>query len=488
MALTSALVAGFAIWLWPLSGSTSPFWLVLFLTAMVTLAGRFPIELSKQADASLRVVPIFMAILLLHPAEAMIVAAVGTLASELLLKAPVRAWVFNIGVDTLAAGLAGLVFFSLRPEGSVIAMTAGQILPAGAAGLTLLIVNIALVDIMAIVRQGWEFINHWKFNYYLLETPQEAGFMIVGLIGGLLTAQAWWGPVLVAVPAMLTYFGFKFVVSEAAEKTRLAEELQDNIKELQEMQAHLINTAKLASVGTLATGIAHEINNPVFAISGRADLLISGASKHLASDKAIEYVKNIKEMSIRIAAITGSLMEYAQSDEDKNEVYLNEIMDSAANLMGKKTKSLRVIREYEDNPLVDGVQAQLQQVFVNLLTNAAEALPDWGTVTMGCRIEDNMAVAYVKDDGIGISNEVMEHLFEPFNGSKDVNNRVGLGIGLYTSRNIVTAHDGEISVESETGKGTTFTVKLPLAEIADVDFDPNNMNEPDMPMAIGLQD
>ena len=110
--------------------------------------------------------------------------------------APVRAWVFNVGVDTLAAGLAGLVFFTLRPEGSVIALTAGQMLPAGAAGLTLLIANIALVDIMAIIREGWEFLNHWKYNYYLLETPQEAGFLTVGLIGGLLTAQAAWAPTL----------------------------------------------------------------------------------------------------------------------------------------------------------------------------------------------------------------------------------------------------------------------------------------------------
>jgi|GEM_PF-1248053 C4-dicarboxylate-specific signal transduction histidine kinase len=111
----------------------------------------------------------------------------------------------------------------------------------------------------------------------------------------------------------------------------------------------------------------------------------------------------MKEMSTRIAKITKHLMEYAQPDEDMQEVVLSDAMESAMTLMGKNSKAVRVIREYESSPVVMGVQAQLQQIFVNLVSNSSEAAPDWGTLTIGCKVENEMAVAYVKDDGVGLS-------------------------------------------------------------------------------------
>ncbi|MCH8825873.1 MAG: HAMP domain-containing histidine kinase [Chloroflexi bacterium] len=486
--VASTSIVGITATVWPLSESSTPIWMLLLLTGLVTLAGRFPIPLSRQADASLRVVPMFMAVLLVQPAEAALVGAAGAILSEVLLRTPVRAVLFNSGVDTFATGVAAIVFISLRPEAAVLSLTAGQMLAAGAAGMTILTLNLVLVDIMAIVRRGWEYLNHWKFNYYLVEAPQELGFLTIGLIGALLATQAAWGPVVVIIPAVLTYFGFKFVVSEAAEKTRLAEELQASLKELTEVQAQLITSAKMASVGTLATGIAHEINNPVFAITGRADLLIKGADKHLASEKALEYVHNVKDMATRISKITTHLLEYAQPDEDMKEVILSEVMESAVTLMGKNSKSVRIIREYEDAPIVMGVQSQLQQIFVNLLSNSVEAVPDWGCLTLGCKIENDTAVAYVKDDGVGMSAELLGRIFEPFVGSKDINNRVGLGLGLYTCHKIVNTHGGEITIDSKSGKGTMVTIKLPLHGTADVPGDDVDVDDPDMPMAVGMQD
>lgn len=483
--MASASLVALMAWIWPLSESSTSIWMLVLLTGLVALAGRFPIQLSQQADASLRVVPMFMAVLLVGPTEAVLVGAAGTIISEVLLRTPIRGVVFNTGVDSLAAGAAAIVFVNLQPEGAVLSLTAVQMLTAGAAGLTILTINLVLVDFLAIARRGWEFIDHWKVNYYLVEAPQEIGFLTIGLIGALLTAQAPWAPAVVLIPAVLTYFGFKFVVSEAAEKTRLAEELQTSLKELTEVQAHLITSAKMATVGSLATGIAHEINNPVFAISGRADLLIKGADKHLASEKALEYVKNVKDMATRISRITTHLMEYAQPDEDMKEIVLSEVMESAVTLMGKNAKSVRVIREYQDGPIVTGVQAQLQQVFVNLLSNSYEAVPAWGSLTIGCKVEDNLAVAFVKDDGVGIKSEVLERIFEPFVGSKDVDNRVGLGLGLYTCHKVVTGHEGEITVDSKPGKGTTVTVKLPLSGTAVV---PDDADDGDMLMAVGMQD
>ena len=144
------------------------------LTGLVTLAGRFPVPLSQQADASLRVVPMFMAVLLIGPTEAALVAAAGTIFSEILLKALIRGVHFNTGVDSLATGAATIVFISLRPEAAVLTLTAGQMLAASAAGLAILTVNLFLVDLLAVSRRGWKYLNFWKFNYNIGETPKRS--------------------------------------------------------------------------------------------------------------------------------------------------------------------------------------------------------------------------------------------------------------------------------------------------------------------------
>ena len=459
-------LAALTTWLWPVSQHTPAIWLIAALTALVTIAGRFPITLSRQAEASLLIVPLFMAALLLHPAETAIVAAIGTILSELLIKPPPRAIVFNTGVNSLAAVSAGMVLFALSPQGPSVALTMGAMIPAVGAGIALFATNLVLVDSMVTLRKGLGFWKDWK-NTFVLETLQEGGLLPVGLLGALLLTQAWWGPVIVAIPAVMTYFGFRFIVSEAAHKARMAQELEQRLTELKELQAQLIHSAKMASVGSLSTGIAHEINNPVFAISGRADLLIRGAEKHLQSDKALEYVRTMQQMAQRIASITRHLMEYAQTDDETKEVSLSEVMDASVALLGKKTSNVRVIRDFNDDVVVSGVQAQLQQVFVNLLSNSVEASPEWGSITLGCHVEGSTAVAYVKDDGVGIPEELKDRLFEPFVTSKEVESRVGMGLGLHTCHRIVSAHRGEISIQSERGNGTTVWVRLPAFGSAD---------------------
>ena len=471
---------------WPIADGFTPIWKLVFITALIVVAGRFPIRLSVVADASLRVVPFYIAVLLVHPIEAVVIAGIGTVVSEKLNGAKRIEQLFNTGVDTLTIGVAAFVFYSLNGPAAPLALTASQMVPIAAAGLAILGVNAVLNDTLALLRKGTSYFEYWG-KTYVFETIQEAGFLAIGLIAAILMSLAWWGSAIVALPAVLTFWGFRRIVTDAAEKTRMAEQLEKSMEELKSLQAHLINSAKMASVGSLATGIAHEINNPVFAISGRADLLIKGADKHLASEKATEYVRNIKEMAGRISSITANLMEYSQPSEERKDVVLSEVVEVAVELMGKKGKSLRIIREYEDAPIVNVVPSRLQQVFVNLLTNSAEAIADWGSVTIGCKIEGENAVAYVKDDGTGMTDEVKERLFEPFVSSKEVDNRVGMGLGLYTCHQIVDAHGGEIIVSSELGSGTIVAVKLPLTEESPRQAE-ENTGEMDLPMAVGMSD
>ncbi len=116
VAIGAAVSAAVAGWLWPIPHYTPAAWTLVAILALVVLAGAFPIKLSRQADASLLVVPLFMAVLLLHPTEAILIAAAGSIISELYLKAPKRAIAFNSGVNSLAAGAAGIVFVTLKPD------------------------------------------------------------------------------------------------------------------------------------------------------------------------------------------------------------------------------------------------------------------------------------------------------------------------------------------------------------------------------------
>lgn len=246
--------------------------------------------------------------------------------------------------------------------------------------------------------------------------------------------------------------------------TQLQLDLRRNLKELKEYQAQLIQSARLASLGSLANGIAHEINNPLFAISGRAQLLMSDTEKYLAAPKATEYLNDIKEMSDRISRITTHLVQYSQSSTEMVELDLSEMLDSAMTLVGKKISKVHIEREYHRSPHIKGVPAQLQQVFVSLLMNALEALEDGGNITLTSTVESSDGVVYIKDNGCGIPQEVMDRLFEPFVTTKSKGERLVMGIGLYAVHNIVKAHLGNISVESEPGKGTSVRLEFPLIE------------------------
>jgi len=244
----------------------------------------------------------------------------------------------------------------------------------------------------------------------------------------------------------------------------LAEELETKLKELKELQAQLVQSAKMASVGTLAAGVAHEINNPIFAIAGRAEHLLKGSDKYLASEKAINYVETIHEMSDRITQIVRQLLDYSRPTDDMVDVSIETAMDGAVGLLGGKltSKRLEIARDFAASSTVFGVENQLQQVFVNLIGNAIDATSEWGEITMGSRMDDDgMVIAYVKDTGVGVAPEIRDKLFEPFFTTKAPGK--GTGLGLFICHTIITNHGGEIGVDSTQGIGTTVWVKLPTS-------------------------
>ncbi|HEY1586209.1 MAG TPA: ATP-binding protein, partial [Polyangia bacterium] len=258
------------------------------------------------------------------------------------------------------------------------------------------------------------------------------------------------------------------VTRRTAELERRNTELADALDQLRRAQDELVRSEKMASMGRLVAGIAHEINNPVNAVVNTvgpleqtlAELPVAAGSKNDIS----EMIRVIQRGARRTKEIVQALHNYSRGDDDRLvDVDLQRGIDDSLDLLRHHLKNgIKVDRHYGDVGRVRGHAGQLHQVFMNLLTNAAQALGerrDGGVIRIATERRDGKAVITVADDGPGIPPELLPRIFDPFFTTKEVGQ--GSGLGLSIVHGIVERHGGTIAVDSVVGKGTTFTVCLP---------------------------
>ena len=245
----------------------------------------------------------------------------------------------------------------------------------------------------------------------------------------------------------------------------LEKKVEERTKELAEMQAHLFEAEKLASLGKLAAGVAHEINNPLGSILIYSHLLLEDADK---KSPHYENLKKVVKETSRCKDIVKSLLEFARPKEpEMSRININEIVETSLSIMERQVlfQNIRLKKMYASPlPKIVADSAQLQQVFINIILNAAEAMNGNGVLTLSSSLSKEGSYIEVKfsDTGPGIKEEDKKSLFEPFFSTKEVGK--GTGLGLAISYSIIQKHQGTIEVKSEAGKGSTFTVKLPVTE------------------------
>ncbi|HEX8818983.1 MAG TPA: ATP-binding protein [Archangium sp.] len=244
-----------------------------------------------------------------------------------------------------------------------------------------------------------------------------------------------------------------------------------DLTERRQIQARLVVADRLASVGTLAAGVAHEINNPLaFVISNLSFLTeelhaISALLPAGRLDELEEVLEETNEGVNRVRLIVQDLKTFSRGDEEQpTAVDLNRVINSALALArGELRHRATVVKDVNEVPLVEGSEARLGQVVLNLLINAAHAIPqgqsDKNEIRVSLRPENDHAVIEVRDTGCGMSAEVLSRIFDPFFTTKPVG--VGTGLGLSICHGIITGFGGEISATSEVGKGSTFRISLP---------------------------
>lgn len=240
-------------------------------------------------------------------------------------------------------------------------------------------------------------------------------------------------------------------------------ELKSTLKELKETQIQLINSEKMASLGQLVAGVAHEINTPVASIKSN-NAIIAKLVDSIEDTELKDMMKDInetdKEAVSRISNIVTSLKKFVRLDEaELQEADINKELDLTLNLIRHETKNkIEVVKNYGEIPMIKCFPNMLNQVFMNILINACQAIKDSGTITITTEYKDNTLYVKIKDTGCGIASNNLSKIFTA--GFTTKSSGVGTGLGLAICKKIVEKHNGEIIVNSEQNKGSEFIITI----------------------------
>lgn len=241
-----------------------------------------------------------------------------------------------------------------------------------------------------------------------------------------------------------------------------------DISVLKAMELKMVRTARLGALGEMAGGVAHDFNNVLGAILGRVQLLL----RQVKAPELVRGLKIIEKAAIDGAGTVKRIQDFTRTRTDEKfiPVNLNELVEDAVSMTRSRWKEdadaegivIRVDTNLGDIPPINGNPSELREVLTNLIINAVDALSKGGKISVKTFRENDNIIIVVKDNGVGIQPEVLDKIFDPFFSTKGVS---GTGLGLSVSYGIISRHQGEILVESQTDLGSTFTIRLPITQM-----------------------
>jgi signal transduction histidine kinase len=399
-------------------------------------------------------------------APAGVLAALASgLASTLILsrqKHPLFRIAFNCASLMISAWVAAFVYHALGGQvGSN--LTVSSVIAIAASTYLYYLANTMSVALAVSLTQRLPFWSTWAESFLWTAAP---GYFVGALAAVAIAyyyARVGMWSFAVTVPALLlSYRSYKAYIDKVEETQNRLEETQRLYKESLQL---VTQAEKLASIGRLAGGVAHEINNPLMVILGRAELALMDLPEEHSASADMEII--ISETR-RIADIVKNLLRFSRQDQQESllPVAVNEIVDRAVQLTRYQMTldNITVETRYANSmPTVLGNAGQLQQVFTNIIINAYQAMgQNGGSLIVETRsVGEQVEIAF-SDTGCGIPPEIVKRVFEPFFTTK--NEQEGTGLGLSVSYGIIADHGGEIRVSSQPGVGSTFTVALPASD------------------------
>jgi len=250
-------------------------------------------------------------------------------------------------------------------------------------------------------------------------------------------------------------------VDEAGGAPAAAVTLVTDLSERRRFEQQMVQSGKLAAIGELAAGVAHEINNPLFAILGLVEFLLKEVEP---GTKPHDRLKLIQQTGLEIKDVVRALLDFARERSDEFETAeLRDVVGQTVDLLRRTSlhKEIELVERYPDEPVpVFASAGQVKQILLNLVTNAQQAMGESGEIAIELAREECAAVLRVRDTGPGIDPDVIDRIFDPFFTTK--RELGGTGLGLALSQSIADAHGGTLTVASPAGGGAEFTLRLPL--------------------------
>jgi signal transduction histidine kinase len=459
VALLTVIAAATVTWLAvyrPFYLSSSIVLQIVFL-ALACLAEPYPIHVAPKTKVSVITAVVFASVLLFEPLAAVGIAGISMAVSSLLLKRK-KTWTnrfFDISQYILVTAGAAFVYGFLGTLNAAPALiSAYGILRVIAAAATMYLLNTVAVSVIVALQLHKNPAGIWVSGVKS-SAVEEMALVAIGLISALLVQQSPWAIVLLLVPVFVIYYSFKHMAA-------LNLKVESQLEELKAAQSQLVESARLAAIGTMAAGIAHQINNPMFVIRGRAETLCEDADEHLKTPSAKRAVQVIFEMADRVSRIVNSLLPHSQISEDG--VASSDVNESVRNaLLLLEPKILKSNVEVstalaENLPPCLGEACEIQEMLINLVDNACNAMPEGGKLSISTRITGPGISIRIADTGTGISPDKMANIFNPFFTTRK--GCGGVGLGLYVTKHIAEKYGGNIKADSQTGKGTVFDVLL----------------------------
>jgi signal transduction histidine kinase/ActR/RegA family two-component response regulator len=334
--------------------------------------------------------------------------------------------------------------------------------------------NSGLVALACSLKNGEPFWTTWYRHYLWTSITYFAGASAAGLIVVLLRSVGAYALFIATPIILITYFTYRTYLrnvetstAQAEQARRHVEELSHYIAEQERIREQYAQIEKLSALGELASGVAHDFNNTLAGILGRAQLLLSTKDSEKIEAGLRLIIKTAKDGAKTIKRIQDFARQ--RRDHDFQPVSVDQLLLDVREITRPRWKSraesegVHINLELQlgsDEPRVMGDESELREVLVNLVFNAVDAMPQGGTLTLSTRESKESVEIAVTDTGEGMSEEVRSRVFDPFFTTKG---KAGMGLGLAVSYGIVRRHEGQIEAESEVGRGTTFRLKLPAA-------------------------
>jgi signal transduction histidine kinase/ActR/RegA family two-component response regulator len=425
---------------------------------------------------------VFLTLLLYDGEAAILLSAVEALSTTLRFSKRPRTLLFNSAVSASSTFLTVCVMRLLF--GDILGLARGGyssdfITALGVMALMQYISNSGSVAIAAALQTNRPIWQTWIRNYLWTSITYFAGASAAGLIAKLSGTVGLYALIVATPIVAIVFFTYRTylknvesVAAQAAQAERHVEELSHYIQEQDRIREQFSQLEKLSALGELASGVAHDFNNTLAGILGRAQLMMR------TNDP--EKIKRGLEIIIRSAEDGAKTVKRIQDfarqrrDHDFAPVNVGQLLLDVSEITRPRWKDraeasnvhIHLELQIRSNALIMGDDSELREVLVNMVFNAVDAMPEGGTLTLSAEEVGGSIEIAVSDTGTGMSEEVRSRIFDPFFTTKG---KAGLGLGLAVSYGIIRRHEGTVEAESEVGRGTTFKIKLPIAEGATVD-------------------